>query len=262
MNVTAESPTIQAQSGERSFTVTTEAVQNLPLQSRSFFNLALFAPGMGGRNDNNTNIGRLGGGGSTNFQVDGIGMTDTGSNTIQFAMNVDAIAEVKVLTGSFQAEYGRASGMQIAAVTKSGTNRFQGAIYDVIRNSNWNSNSWANKQNGNPKNVVKERTGATRSAGPIGKPGGNNKLFFFFAQEWRPRETAGSHRALQACRRLRERPGDFSQSRDNNGIPYNLIRDASTDLPCTTANTPAASRTAACSAGFPRTGSTRSAWRC
>ena len=81
----AESPTIQAHSGERSFTVTTEAVQNLPLASRSFFNLALFAPGMGGRNDNATNIGRLGGGGSTNFLMDGIGITDTGSNTIQSA---------------------------------------------------------------------------------------------------------------------------------------------------------------------------------
>lgn len=44
VNVTAESPTIQAQSGERSFTITTEQVQNLPLQSRSFFNLALMAP--------------------------------------------------------------------------------------------------------------------------------------------------------------------------------------------------------------------------
>ena len=69
-------------------------------------------------------------------------------------MNVDAIAEVKVLTGSFQAEYGRASGMQIAAVTKSGTNRFRGGAYDIIRNSDWNANSWVNQQNGNPKNAV------------------------------------------------------------------------------------------------------------
>ncbi len=235
VNVMAESPTIQAHSGERSFTVTTAAVENLPLQSRSFFNVALFAPGMGGRNDNNTNIGRLGGGGSTNFLMDGIGITDTGSNTIQLTMNVDAIAEVKVLTGSFQAEYGRASGMQIAAVTKSGTNRFRGAVYDLIRNSDWNSNSWVNKQNGNPKNVVKESDWGYTIGGPIGKPGGNNKLFFFFAQEWRPRETSGSIARFRVPTPA-ERSGDFSQSRDNNGNIYNLIRDASTNLPCTTAN--------------------------
>ena len=236
VDVTAESPTIQAQSGERSFTVTTESVANLPLQSRSFFNLALMAPGMGGRNDSNTNIGRLGGGGSTNFQVDGIGVTDTGSNTIQFALNVDAIAEVKVLTGSFQAEYGRASGMQIAAVTKSGTNRFQGSVYDVIRNSDWNSNTWANKQNGNPKNVVKESDWGYTLGGPIGKPGGSNKLFFFFAQEWRPRETSGSIARFKVPTAL-ERQGDFSQTLDNNGAPYRLIRDASTNMPCTATNT-------------------------
>ena len=238
VNVTAESPTIQAHSGERSFTVTTEAVENLPLQSRSFFNVALFAPGMGGRNDNNTNIGRLGGGGSTNFLMDGIGITDTGSNTIQLTMNVDAIAEVKVLTGSFQAEYGRASGMQIAAVTKSGTNRFRGGAYDIIRNSDWNSNSWVNKQNGNPKstNVVKESDIGYTLGGPIGKPGGSNKLFFFFAQEWRPRETSGSIARFRVPTPA-ERAGDFSASRDNNGNVYNLIRDASLNLPCTTANT-------------------------
>ena len=236
VNVTAESPTIQAHSGERSFTVTTEAVENLPMQSRSFFNLALFAPGMGGRNDNATNIGRLGGGGSTNFLMDGIGITDTGSNTIQLTMNIDAIAEVKVLTGSFQAEYGRASGMQIAAVTKSGTNRFRGGAYALIRNSDWNENSWANQQNGNPKNVVREKDWGYTLGGPIGKPGGANKLFFFFSQEWRPRETSGSIARFRVPTPA-ERSGDFSQSRDNNGNLYNLIRDASTGLPCTTTNT-------------------------
>ncbi len=237
VNVTAESPTIQAQSGERSFTITTEQVQNLPLQSRSFFNLALLAPGVVGRNSPTaTNIARLGGGGSTNFQMDGIGITDTGSNTIQLPMNIDAIAEVKVMTGSFQAEYGRASGMQIAAVTKSGTNKFHGSIYDVTRNSDWNSNSWVNKRNGNPKNVVKESDWGYTLGGPIGKPGASNKLFFFFAQEWRPRETSGSIARFRVPTPA-ERQGDFSQSRDNNGNIYNLIRDTSTGLPCTTTNT-------------------------
>ena len=236
VEVTDEAPTIQSQSGERSFTVTTEAVQNLPLQSRSFFNLALLVPGVVGRNDPTaTNIGRLGGGGSTNFLMDGIGITDTGSNTIQLQMNVDAIAEVKVLTGSFQAEYGRASGMQIAAVTKSGTNRFHGSIYDVMRNSDWNSNSWANLANGNAKNVVKESDWGYTLGGPVGRPGGDNKLFFFFAQEWRPRETSGSIARFRVPT-VAERMGDFSQSRDNNGNIYNLIRDASLNLPCTTSN--------------------------
>src|SRR5205823_6627495 len=60
VDVKGEAPTIQAQSGERSFVVTTSAVENLPIQSRSFFALAIFAPGMVGDVDPNaTNIGRL-----------------------------------------------------------------------------------------------------------------------------------------------------------------------------------------------------------
>ena len=56
---------------------------------------------------------------------------DTGNNGQMLAMNIEAIAEVKVLTQGYQAEYGRSSGLQITAVTKSGTNRFRGSVYDV-----------------------------------------------------------------------------------------------------------------------------------
>jgi hypothetical protein len=54
----------------------------------------------------------------------------------------------------YNAEYGRSSGLQISAVTRGGTNRFRGSIYDVERDSDWNANSWTNIQNGNPKNVT------------------------------------------------------------------------------------------------------------
>src|SRR5262245_64763380 len=89
-------------------------------------------------------------------------------------MNVEASAEVKVLTSTYQAEYGRASGVQVTAVTKSGTNRFRGSAYDVQRNSDWNSNSKVNKLNGDPKTVIKEKDLGFTIGGPIGQPGGNN----------------------------------------------------------------------------------------
>ena len=86
--------------------------------------------------------------------MDGVSAMDTGNNGQLLQMNVEAIAEVKVLTQSYQAEYGRSSGLQITAVTKSGTNQFRGSVYDVIRDSDWYSNSWANQKNGLPKTVV------------------------------------------------------------------------------------------------------------
>lgn len=72
--------------------------------------------------------------------------------------------------------------------------------------------------------------------GPIGKPGGNNKVFFFYSHEYRPRTTGGGITRFRVPTEL-ERRGDFSQTRDNNGNLFNLIRDASTGLPCTAADT-------------------------
>ncbi len=228
VTVQAESPVIQSSTGERSFTVATDAVSNLPLADRNFATLASLAPGVDG-------TARIGGGGATNFMMDGVGTMDTGSNRLLMAVNVESIAEVKVLTSGYQAEYGRSSGVQITAVTKSGTNRFRGSVYDVQKNSDWNSNTKVNKLNGDPKTVSKSKDWGYSIGGPIGKAGGNNKLFFFYAQEFQPR-TAGNNVVRFRMPTALERAGDFSQTTDNNGNPYSLIRDASTNLPCSTAD--------------------------
>src|SRR6185436_6709481 len=117
-----------SQSGERSFTVSTTAVENLPIANRSFTELAKLAPGVT-TTTGSGDAGRIGG--DTNIMMDGVGLMDTGSNRPLLQMNVESIAEVKILTSGYQAEYGRSSGMQISAVTKSGTNRFRGSVYDV-----------------------------------------------------------------------------------------------------------------------------------
>jgi hypothetical protein len=223
VTVVTQAPLVQSETGERSFTVETEAVQNLPISNRSFTSLTSLAPGVD-QPANSNNPGRLGGGGSNNTLMDGVSTVDTGNNQPVLFLNLEAIAEVKVLTSGYQAEYGKASGIQITAVTKSGTNRFRGSLYDVRRNSDWNSNSWVNQKNGNPKAVVKEDDWGYSLGGPVGRPGGNNKLFFFFTQQWMPRTTAGSLQRFRFPTAL-ERNGDFSQTRDNNGNLFPYIRD-------------------------------------
>jgi carboxypeptidase family protein len=229
VTVQAESPMIQASSGERSYTVTTDSVANLPLSDRNFATLASLAPGVDG-------TARIGGGGATNFMMDGVGTMDTGSNRLLMAVNVESIAEVKVLTSGYQAEYGRSSGLQITAVTKGGTNRLRGSAYDVEKNSKWNKNSKLNVLNGDPKAVTKSKDWGYSIGGPIGKPGGHNKLFFFYAHEYQPR-TSGNNVVRFRMPTALERAGDFSQTTDNNGNPYNLIRDTTTGLPCTASDT-------------------------
>ena len=165
VTVQAETPVIQASSGERSFSIATEAVDNLPIANRGFASLASLAPGVASGN----NPGRIGGGGQNNIMMDGISTMDTGNNGILLQMNVEAIAEVKVLTSSYQAEYGRSSGLQITAVTKSGTNRFRGSVYGVFRDSDWNSNSRTNILNNDPKTVLEEKDLGYSIGGPVGQ---------------------------------------------------------------------------------------------
>jgi hypothetical protein len=177
VTVRGQTPEIQATTGDRSFTIDPEEVANLPIESRSFTSLAFLAPGV----DTGTDPARLGGG-STNIMMDGVSTMDTGSNRILLQMNVESIAQVKVMVSSYQAEYGRSNGLQITAVTKSGSNGFRGSVYDVERNSDWNHNSHTNFANNDPKVLSKQRDWGYSIGGPIGKPGRSNKLFFFYSQ--------------------------------------------------------------------------------
>jgi hypothetical protein len=239
VNVTSEAPLIQASSGERSFAISQVQIENLPVPHLgSFTAFTSFTPGViaGGASAGGT---RLGGVGQNNIMMDGISAMDTGNNGQMLQMNVESIAEVKVLTQGYQAEYGRSSGLQITAVTKSGTNRFRGSAYDYKINSDWNETPWLQAHNNDPKPVNKRDIWGYTLGGPVGKPGGNNKLFFFYAHEYRPTNAAinnGNPIRLRLPTAL-ERAGDFSQTLDNNGNLFNLIRDHTTGLPCTAADT-------------------------
>src|SRR5690606_18352976 len=116
------------------FTITTSSMQNLPIDSRSWSSMTALTPGV----DGNDRLGSPGAN-NNNVMMDGVAIMDTGNNGQMLQTNMDAIAEVKILTSGYQAEYGRASGMQVTAVTKSGSNRFRGSVYDVERNSDWNA---------------------------------------------------------------------------------------------------------------------------
>jgi hypothetical protein len=223
VNVTAEAALVQSQSGERSFAVTTTQVENLPINHGNFTSLAQFAPGVvpGG----STGATRLGGTSQNNIMMDGISAMDTGNNGQMLRMNIESIGEVKILTQGYQAEYGRSSGLQITAVTKSGTNQFRGSAYDVMTDSDWDANSWAREKNGDPKPNNETKTMGYTIGGPVGKPGGSNKLFFFYAHEYRPVSTTvnGGNTIRMRVPSALERVGDFSQSLDNNGRPITIV---------------------------------------
>jgi hypothetical protein len=207
-------------------------VENLPMSGRNFASFATLTPGVLA---SGTAAVRADGA-RTNYLLDGIASVNTGGNQQGIQLNPDAIAEVKVISSAYQAEYGRTSGLQISGVTKSGTNQFRGSTYDLERRTAWNSNTWANARNGNPKPIADQRDWGYTIGGPVGKAGGKNNLFFFYSEQFSPRKSGGLISRFRVPTAL-ERAGDFSQSTDNTGALFNLIRDTSTGRPCTAADT-------------------------
>ena len=79
-----------------------------------------------------------------NFEVDGGDTLDNGSNTtLNVYPSIDAIAEVKVLTSNYSAQYGRNGSGTVEVETKSGTKRFHGDLYEFLRNDAFNATQFA-----------------------------------------------------------------------------------------------------------------------
>ncbi|MBE3123376.1 MAG: carboxypeptidase regulatory-like domain-containing protein [Planctomycetes bacterium] len=245
ITVTGQSTDIQLRSGERAFTLQSEAMQNIAVNGRSFFGLAMLVPGIVASSDTPTQVSNLQSNGqranANNMTIDGVNNIDTGDNGGNMAQtNLDAIAEFKVLTSSYQAEYGRATGAQVQVVTKSGSRDFRGSGYWYARRSAWNENTYLNKRAGIAMAKSARNDAGYTIGGPVFIPGlfnkDRNKLFFFWSQEFQRRtDPVGQRRATVPT--LLERKGDFSQSVDANGNPYPYIRDYTTGLSCSASDT-------------------------
>jgi hypothetical protein len=241
VSVSARSIELQSNSGERSFTMENSTLTNIANNGRMMFNFATLVPGaLSTQAGAGTELGSVSGfvvngqrPNSNNMTIDGVANIDTGDNGGNMATtNIDSVAEFKLLTNAYQAEYGRAVGGQLQVVTKSGSNLFHGSGYWYGRRPSWNANYWTNNREGQPapKNTRDDR-GYT-----IGGPVLKEKLFFFWSQEFQSRFTPPNIRFATVPTAL-ERQGDFSKSVDSSGNPFPYIRDYTTGLPCSATDT-------------------------
>jgi hypothetical protein len=250
VTITAEATQVQAESAERSYGVQGEIVQNIAVNGRGFIRLASIATGVVFNNNtgNSEEIANVSANGlrtsANNLQLDGVAIVDTGNNGTMISVNVDAIAEFKVLTSNYQAEFGRSAGAQISAVTKGGTRDFHGSFYAFRRHDGMNANTWLNNRNSTPTNILTkprldQRDIGYTIGGPVYIPGvfneDKNKFFFFFSQEHQKRFNTNTPRNVRVPTAL-ERAGDFSQTTDNNGTLFPYIRDYTLNAPCNATN--------------------------
>ena len=221
VEVTASNVQVQTDSAQLGTVVDGTQVKELPLNGRSFVELTQLGPGVSGANNfDSKNKGLQGGvdfsvngNPTTNnlFLVDGANDNDVGSNrTILIYPSNEAIAEFKMLTNSYGAEYGQASGAVVTIVTRSGSNAFHGSAFYSGRNDALAAYSYFAARNAgkgqplNGKDKLRRNDWGYSIGGPIKK----DRAFFFFNEEWNHEIRGYTQSACVPT--AAERAGDFS----------------------------------------------------
>ncbi|MBI3695756.1 MAG: TonB-dependent receptor [Acidobacteria bacterium] len=213
VSVTAEASLIEVRSSMTGTLIDPRRVLELPINGRNVIGLATLLPGASQVNAPQTFTGDRSGstvsmsgsrGNEVLYLFDGANFAAAFRNTGLSYPPPDALQEVKVLTNSFSAEYGRNAGSIFNVVTRSGTNEIHGSAWEFLRNSDLNARNFFAVTT---SQLVQNQFGAAAGA-PIRK----NKLFVFGSYEGlriRPAALSASGFPLTAA----ERTGDFSAQR-------------------------------------------------
>src|SRR2546426_228926 len=193
VTVTGESPIVDITKSDVSTSISTQQIQDLPVASRRWIDLAMLTPGTSQDNirgffyRGNVNLG----GGtreySNMFYVDGVNNTwaEMGEPRQNFAM--DAIQEFKVSTSNYKAEYGLATGGVLSVVTKSGTNQLHGSGLLFVRDKEITAEEYFQKQadilNDLPLGTSKPAYRRYQYGGTVGGPVVKNRTRYFLAYE-------------------------------------------------------------------------------
>ncbi len=198
--------------------VTSRPIVNLPLNGRNVLNLALLQPGVTEDNPDDTSAGNFNIGGgrsdSVTFLLDGGLNNDLMGNGVVLNPNPDAVAEFRILTSNYTAEYGRNGAGVISVVTKSGTNQLHGSAFEFARNTDFDANAYFNIQSGLPRNDLKRHQFGATFGGPITIPhliDGKDRMFFFIAYQGQ-RQTQSEVQSNITTFTPAELKGDFSQA--------------------------------------------------
>ncbi len=203
--------------------VTSRPIVDMPLNGRNVLSLALLQPGVTEDNpdDSSATQGFNIGGGRTDsvtYLLDGGLNNELLGNGVVLNPNPDSIAEFRILTSNYGAEYGRNGAGVISVVTKSGTNAFHGSAFDFVRNTDFDANSYFNKDQtpALPRNNLKRNQFGGTLGGPILK----NRLFFFTSYQGQ-RQVHTEVEQEEQIFTTPELNGDFSQAGPNGGPdPY------------------------------------------
>jgi hypothetical protein len=238
VSVSAAPPLLATSDAAIGQVITPQAMVEMPLNGRNYFNLAELSPGVssyGSRsfyssaiNDYGSSFNSGSGGEDRNgFTLDGADIKQYLIN-VSYVPSIDAVQEFKVETTPYDADLGTSPGAQILMVTKSGTDQFHGSAYAFLRNDYFDAYNYFDNHSAHIPELIKNTFGAT-----IGGPIIKHKLFFFGNYEGQIERVGDTFFGTVPTAQMRT--GDFSQ------ISQSIFN------PFTTALCPG------CSSGFMRT---------
>jgi len=231
ITITSEAPVVDSRTSELGSLMESQSIQWLPLANRKTLNVVALSGAAVFVDYPNTPSGSpsfslAGGRRSQMAWIDGGSVQNSriGNPLIDTDAPAETVAEVKVLTNSYSAEYGASAGGVVIETTKSGTNQLHGSVYEDFRNNAMDAPGFfapvANGQKVSPE-LRYNAFGAT-AGGPIRK----NKTFFFVSYEGQ-RYRGGSTSQLTVPTAL-QRQGDFSQTFNSSGKLIPIYDPAST----------------------------------
>jgi hypothetical protein len=229
VTVTSQVEVIQTETGAREGVLTAKQIDNLSVIGRSSLELLRILPGVVAPDQSVMESVSFGGGAnatqgytvngirssSNTVQLDGASLIDIGSNNgVIVTLNNDMVQEVKVQSSNFAAEYGT-SGMNVSAVTKGGSSRFSGTLYDYWRDHKFSANDRSNSITGTDKPKSTFNYPGGNIGGPILIPGTSfnsrrDKAFFFLGLEFQ-RQKVDPGSFLSTTMTDRMKAGDLSE---------------------------------------------------
>src|SRR6266851_4509073 len=210
VEVTSEAPLVDTTSTQLGAVMDQRQVSTLPLNARDTYQLLQLQPGVQGVGGSDLFYGSNqagavsvngGRGRSNNFNVNGGDGNDLFVNSPAIQPTPDSIAEFRVLSNTFDAEYGRNSGAVINVVTKSGTDNWHGSVYEFLRNQSLNAKGYLDLRRADDKQ--------NQFGGTFGGPIKKDRTFFFASYEGR-RVVHGISSDPVIVPTAAERAGDFS----------------------------------------------------
>jgi hypothetical protein len=200
---------IDTETSGQAGTISGLQIRELEINSRNFTQLVTLQPGVVNMLGDEASSGYTGmsvngaRGTANNWTVDGADINDSGSNTTATSQpSMEAIQEITLARGNYDAGYGRSGGGQVVVATRSGSSAFHGEGYEYVRTTDFNANDWLNKESEisqglpNQPGVYHQNVYGFVIGGPVYIPKTYNeekkKTFFFWSEDWHKINQAGS----------------------------------------------------------------------